>query len=395
MNYLDNLTNTLSSTFGNALPKVLGALLVLLIGLMIAKLIRKLVERLLRKTNIDEKIGQRLNTSFRVDKFIAKLIYYLVVIYTLMIVLSLLGVQGVLAPIEDMLNKFVGFLPNIIGAGIIAFAGYIISSIGSEATGFLSEKLEGFSSKIGINSGNVSLSKIVKQIVFAIIFIPILIIALDTLNMNAISEPATQMLGSVLNAIPQVIAAALLLGIFYIVGKYVVSILTDLLKNLGVDKLSASIGMENVLGNISFSEVLGKIAMFFIMFTGIMAALNKLELGQVETILNDIFNISGKVFFGLIILMAGLLISNLAAKALQGGTNSYMAPIVRFAILGIFLAFALNTMGIAESIVNLAFGLTLGAVAVAFALAFGLGGRSAAGKQMEHFFENMRNNKNN
>ena len=48
-------------------------------------------------------------------------------------------------------------------------------------------------------------------------------------------------------------------------------------------------------------------------------------------------------------------------------------------------------MGIAESIVNLAFGLTLGAIAVAFALSFGLGGREAAGKQMEHFFNDMRN----
>ena len=68
-----------------------------------------------------------------------------------------------------------------------------------------------------------------------------------------------------------------------------------------------------------------------------------------------------------------------------------MASVVRFAIMGIFLAFALHTMGIAESIVNLAFGLTLGAIAVAFALSFGLGGREAAGKQMEHFFNDMRN----
>ena len=46
-------------------------------------------------------------------------------------------------------------------------------------------------------------------------------------------------------------------------------------------------------------------------------------------------------------------------------------------------------MGIAENIVNMAFGLTLGAAAVAFALSFGLGGREAAGKQMERFFDKM------
>jgi len=42
-------------------------------------------------------------------------------------------------------------------------------------------------------------------------------------------------------------------------------------------------------------------------------------------------------------------------------------------------------MGLANEIVYLAFGLTLGAVAVAVALSFGLGGREAAGKQMEHW----------
>ncbi len=392
MNYLENLSQSLSATFGQHLPGVFGALIVLLIGFFIAKIIRKLVKRLLKNTSIDEKIGKNLHTSFRVDEFIAKLAYYLVVILTLIVVLDLLGVEGALSPIKDMLNKFIGYLPNVLGAGIIAFAGYILGQIGSEASGFLSERLEGFSSKLGLNSESLNLTKIIKQLVFVLIFVPILIVALDTLNMKAISEPASHMLGSMLNAIPQIIAAALLLGIFYIVGKYAISIVTELLKNIGLDKLSSSIGLENVLGQSSLSDLLGKIAMFFIMFTGILAATDKLGLVQVQSILNDIFHISGKVFFGFIILLAGLLISNLASKALQGGDNAYMSPIVRFAILGIFLAFALSTMGIAENIVNLAFGLTLGAVAVAFALSFGLGGRKAAGKQMEHFFENMRNN---
>jgi hypothetical protein len=50
----------------------------------------------------------------------------------------------------------------------------------------------------------------------------------------------------------------------------------------------------------------------------------------------------------------------------------------------------LRAMGIADDIVNLAFGLTLGAIAVAFALSFGLGGREAAGRQMEHWLSKLR-----
>jgi hypothetical protein len=51
---------------------------------------------------------------------------------------------------------------------------------------------------------------------------------------------------------------------------------------------------------------------------------------------------------------------------------------------------ALRQMGLAEDIVNLAFGLMLGAVAVAAAIAFGLGGREVAGRELERFIEGRR-----
>jgi hypothetical protein len=57
------------------------------------------------------------------------------------------------------------------------------------------------------------------------------------------------------------------------------------------------------------------------------------------------------------------------------------------------IAMGLRAMGIADEIVNLAFGLTLGAVAVAVALSFGLGGREAAGRQMEHWLSRLRKDK--
>ena len=391
MEMFENLFSSLSTQFGSVLPGVLGAIAVLILGFIVAGIASRIVGKLMNKTSIDEKIGKSLNSSISIGKFVAKLVKYLIIIYALLIALDMLGVQSVLEPLQDMMSKFVGYLPNIVGAGVIAFAGYMISTIASEATGFLSEGLESFGSKIGLNTGSLSLSKIVKQIVFIIIFIPILIIALDTLKMDAISKPASEMLSSLLLAIPKIIAAVILLGIFFIIGKYVVSIVTDLLTNLGVDGMADSMGLSSFLGGKSLSAVIGNVALFFIMFTGIIAAADKLELGQVEVIMTSIFDIAGKVFFGLIILLAGLIISNLAVKAVndaEGG--SYMAPIVRFAIIGIFLAFALHTMGIAESIVNLAFGLTLGAIAVAFALSFGLGGREAAGKQMDHVFKKIR-----
>jgi hypothetical protein len=68
----------------------------------------------------------------------------------------------------------------------------------------------------------------------------------------------------------------------------------------------------------------------------------------------------------------------------------FLAGMARYTILALVLAMGLRAMGIADDIVDLAFGLTLGAVAVAVALSFGLGGREAAGKQMDIWLARLR-----
>lgn len=391
MEFINSLSQTLPATVSGLLPGVLGALVVLIIGFLIASVLKRIVKALFKRTSIDEKISKKLSFDFSLADFIAKLAYYLVVIYTLLLVLEMMGVTSVLTPLQNMMDKFLSYLPNVIAGGIIAFAGYIIASIAAEATGFISSSLGNFSKKIGFQDAS-SLTKIIKQLVFIFVFIPILIVALDALKMEAISQPATEMFQTLLLSIPKIISAVLIVGIFYLVGKYVVAILVELLNNLKVDNLSKKIGLDKVIGNTSLASLIGNIVFFFLMFTGIISAAEKLEMTAINTILSDVFNIAGRVFFGLIILIAGSFIANIAGKAMEN-SNGLLVPIVKFGVLGIFMAFALHTMGIAESIVNLAFGLTLGSVAVAFALAFGLGGREAAGKQMEHFFNRLRNGK--
>ena len=391
MDYLQNVLNSLSIRFGTVLPTVVGAIVVLLVGLLVARLVQKLTLSLMGRTKLDEKIGSKYKTKFRVDKFVGKLMYYVVVVYTLIVVLNILGVTSVLQPLENMLQDFVGILPNIVAAGVIAFAGYIIAKIASEAVGFLGARLENITKKAGVETGGVNLTSILKQLVFIFVFVPILIIALDTLKMDVISRPASEMLATFLSAIPKILAAAILLGVFYVAGKYVIGILVELLRNLGIDEFFGKIGMQKITGNYRLSSILGGIALFFIMFTGIIAAMDKLELGQVNIILQNIFALSGRIFFGLVVLFGGVFISNIVVQyTKESSAHSWLTPISRFAVLGLFITLALHTMGIAEDIVNLAFGLILGSLAVAFALAFGLGGREAAGDELRKFFERMR-----
>jgi len=135
MNFLNDAIGSISGRMGNILPGVLGALLVLIIGLFLAGVIKRIVRGIMGRTSIDERLADKMNMNVNIADLVAKLVYYIVVIYTLIVTLGMMGLDGVLEPLQNMLNQFLGFIPNLIGAGVIGFAGYIIANIASEATG--------------------------------------------------------------------------------------------------------------------------------------------------------------------------------------------------------------------------------------------------------------------
>jgi hypothetical protein len=101
----------------------------------------------------------------------------------------------------------------------------------------------------------------------------------------------------------------------------------------------------------------------------------------------------GQLLMGLAIFCIGLFLANLAASSILASKTEnpkLFAGIVRFSILFIVAAMALGQMGLAKDIVNLAFGLLLGAAAVAAALAFGLGGRDTAGRIVAQLHSDVR-----
>ena len=390
MNSFNDFISNLSLRIGNVFPDILGALIVFILGLFVASFIRKIVAKMLRRTQLDERVNKGMRTSFDFEKILSKLAYYIVLLFVVLLVLDLLGLNSVLDPLEGMLKKFTTQIPNVIYAGLVGFAGYILGKIASEAVGFVASTLEGFSERIGWK-GEISITTLVKQLVFLAVFIPILVVAIDFLKMYAISKPASEMLGMMLSAIPNILYAIAILAVFYFIGRYVVSVVVELLKNVGTDKLADHMEIDAVMGSKSISDIIGKILFFFLMFAGIISAADKLQLGELSDILNNLMAVSGKIMFGLVIMMFGNFISIQASKMVSGKDRGYVRSIARYAILIIFMAMALHTMGIAPSIVNLAFGLTLGAIAVAAALAFGLGGREAAGKHLDHILSKWRN----
>jgi hypothetical protein len=376
---------------GQYLPNVLGALVILVLGWLLAIGIKKFVAAVLSRLRLDERLAEKSHEPLQLEKLLTGLVYYLVLLFVLLLTLEALGVVGVLAPVMNMVDSFLAILPNLVAAALIGVVGYVLAKILANAVLIGGQGLNGMAQKAGL-SDKIKLPRLVSQVVFLVIFIPVLISALGVLNIDAISVPATQMLSDLLAAVPDILGAAVILAVAYVLGRFITNILRDLLQNMGTDYWPERLGVGRLLGpETQFSQFVANVAFFFIMLAASVSAAEKLTILLLADALNTLLIFAAQIVLGLVILIIGNYIATFAYKALANSpTKSALATVARVAILSLVLAMGLKAMGIADDIVNLAFGLALGGVAVAFALSFGLGGREAAGRQMEHWLSRLR-----
>jgi len=390
METVKQFINPLLEVIGKNLPSFFGAVIVLVAGIFCAQALRKALQTVLKKLEIDARLEKATGQKPGIEAVICGLVYAVLVVFVLLLTLDILGMQGVLGPLKDMFSSVMGMLPNVVAAGLIGFLGYILARMLSGIVGVLTKRLDDTVTKVGLPE-KFSPSNLLKQLVFIFVFIPVLISALDTLKIEAISGPATRMVESLMGAVPNIIAAALVMGVAYVVGLFVTGFIASLLKNLGVDTLPEKIGAAELFTKTKLSKLCGGVLFFFIMLGAAVTAAEKLGFVRVAELLGQLLEFAGNVALSFVIVVVGNVIASSAAKALsKDNGSSVVAAIVRFAILGLVLAMGLRTLGVANEIVNLAFMLTLGALAVTVALAFGLGGREAAGKQMEYWLSKLR-----
>jgi len=220
--------------------------------------------------------------------------------------------------------------------------------------------------------------------------VPVLISSLQALQLDAVTVPATTMLSRVLNAIPFVFAAGLLLLVAYFVARLVADLITNLLRGAGFDSVLAHIGFTGTPGEGSStpSGVVGTVIVATVMLFATIEAASLMGFATLAVLLSSFIVFAADVILGLIVFGIGLYLARLVADTIaasgarQANVQSVAARISITALAG---AMALRQMGLAEDIVNLAFGLVLGAIALAAAVAFGLGARDSAGRQVERW----------
>ena len=401
------------------LPHLAAALIWLGIAWLIASLARLTVSRGLKTFGLDERLNQQVSdgqaeSQLDIGDTIANAIYWLIFLLFLPLILEALQLQIALQPVENMVDQILQALPRILKAVILATVGWLVATVVKKiVTNLLTATgVDKMGSRLGVSqtSGSQNISGIIGTVVYVLILIPVAIAALSALNIDAITTPAVAMLNNILTFVPKIFAAVVVLIIAYFVAQFVKDLITNLLTSIGFNNLFNWLGLTSTPPSSSSSdpnatvlqdggtnqtpsEIAGLVAFVGIILFAVVSATQIMELQALSLIVNQLIFIAGQVLYGLVVLAIGLYLASLAYNliASSGGSQAkLLGQIARIGIIVLVSAMALQQMGIAPSIVNLAFGLFMGAMAVAIALAFGLGGRDIASSQIQKWLEQFR-----
>jgi hypothetical protein len=316
--------------------------------------------------------------------------YGFICLLFLPMILDALGLQNSLPPVQGLLNQFLAAVPSIFKAGVIAVIGWFIARIVRDVvTNLLRAVGADRLASLTPNSNLPSLSRMGGMVAFVLVLIPTAITALEALSLPAISAPATAMLGQVMTAVPLIATAMAILVGAYFVGRYVAELITSLLDSVGFNGMFRLMGVEPpITGGKSPTEIVGTISLVGIMLFAVVAATNILQITALTNIVMNLTYLLGRVLLGLVIFGIGLYFANLTDHLVSSSGSAqsrFLGQVARVAILVLVAAMAFEQMGIGTGIVQLAVGLILGSLAVAMAIAFGLGGREFAAKRLERW----------
>src|SRR4051794_10335984 len=391
-------------------PKVLIAILIIIATWAVARAVKWVLQKAIDRSPAlkkhvtgtpEETVGHQLGT-------IAKLIIWLVGI---MAALRFLGIGQILQPINALTLEIFEFLPRLIGFGLILFIGYVVARIVQRLaeTVLIAANVDGLLARIGIGSteGTVrsdpaavppgttpgatraSLARAVGVLLFAVIIIQVAIAALQVLGIEAISGPAIAMLNQIYAALPRILAAALWIGIAFVIGRFLKTIIESILPPTGFDDAIRSTGV--LPESASASRIVANVPMIAIILAASIEAARQLGGDDIAIFLAQVTALGGKVIFGTLIIVVGIFLARIISNLVGSGTGEggFAQTIVRYAIITLFTAIGLTFMGLADQIVMLAFGLILGSAAIATAIAFGLGGREAAARVLDSWADRV------
>ncbi|MDN6670935.1 MAG: mechanosensitive ion channel, partial [Staphylococcus equorum] len=402
---IEPISNTWNS-ISSLLPSLISGILLILVAWLLAFLFKKAVVKGLEAVNFNKKLNHwgAVKTNEQGTNMIQTLgqaLYYLIWIVFLPGIFETFNLHSVAEPIQNMIDTVLTFLPKIIISGILiavaVIAGRFIKNLVYNLA--LTIDLDGWIRKLTQDSSNDAVEKTVSDagvktkkdtlatvaanIVYILVIIPIVIVALEVLNIQSISEPIIGVLNTILAAIPNILVATILLVIGLAIAKFIGDLTTNLLTGAGISQMTENIGLP-AKEKFNIEKIAGQIVTALISLFFFVEALNALNLGVLNAIGGAIIAYLPNVLFAVAIFaiafLGGQWLSNLVTKT---SGSKWAGRTVQSITLAFALFMVLDQLQFASTIVNTGFMFIIGGLALAFAIAFGLGGRDFASKQLE------------
>ncbi|HET9919251.1 MAG TPA: mechanosensitive ion channel [Ktedonobacteraceae bacterium] len=211
---------------------------------------------------------------------------------------------------------------------------------------------------------------------------------------QAIFTALTNALNLLLEFIPKLVGFLVILLVGWIIASLVSKAVTFLLRKVGFDRLGQRIGLsrfeQNMGVHMDAAGILGKVVYWFLFLIFLVPAADALGVPSISAILNELVAYIPNVFVAILVLFLGALAASVVASLVRGATASanmgnpnLYANIARYAIIGFAAIIALEQLKIAPDLMNILFTAVVGAAAIAFGLAFGLGGRDTARRLLD------------
>jgi len=388
--FIDSIKGSMGPMLGEFLPKLIGAIIILVIGYIIARIIKWILTAVISKTGAGEKLGPYLGSSAGagsegVASGIGTAGFWVTMMFVAIACLQALELDSVSKPLMGLLEKFFAFIPNLIGAAVLFAVAWLVAMIVKVGS---SRALEAGQVDTRLKLQPGTLSNTLPMAGFSFILLTFLPAVLEALGIDSLSKPVAGLVEQILAFLPNLITAGIVLAIFFFVAKLASTLVTNLLTGVGFNDMPQKLGLMSDTSQMSMApaDMAGKASFAVIALMGVSQAVTNLELETLSTFVNEAWAFAIPIVIGCAILGVGLWLANMARKTILSSkmeNSGVMSNVAFGAIMALTGVIALKRMGLAGEIVDLGFGLALGGVALAAALAFGLGGRDAAAKFLD------------
>jgi len=389
MDFTANLWNSIIT----GIPDAIIAIIYLVIAFVVALIVKKIVMGILRKVGAErliEKTGIKDENTGKSTEFVGKLVFLIVFLLFLPAALTRLGMSNVASPITNLVETVIRFLPQLLAAALIVYIGVYVAKVIRQLIKALLNRigLDKLQKKLGVEAvdDKNTFAGAISGIIYVLILVPIIIAALQVLGVNAVAESAMTMLYQIFSYIPSIFVSLLLLVIGHHLAKLLAPVIESLLVSIGTDKVAENLfpTSKTKTTKISIAKVIAQALRWLIMIIFFIEAVNLLNLAIITNIGATILAYLPFVVSAIIIMGGGLVL----AAWVEGLIVKYspkqktIALIAKVSIIVLAAFMTLSQLGFAQTIVNLAFLIILTAVAVAFAIAFGVGGREFAANRL-------------